>query len=145
MEFVSEKEYMDAINRVKDYEKREQKIVQFKSELGRRLEEFDKFKFKIKDNRVIFAGYFVDKNDNDHLVISEAICSSDDKFNKLLGKLIAVRKALGLNINDIVDIVEPIKKSDIITFCSGNGEAFSLACDILAKNINNKLKQRSVW
>jgi len=122
MNFISKEDYEKAIKKVKEYEERENKISRFKTELGQRLKEFNKFTFKIKNNSVIFAGYFIDKNDNDHIKIGYSICSEDDIFNKLLGKLIAVRKALGLKIDDIVEVVEPVKKrGNIITAIDSNG------------------------
>jgi hypothetical protein len=119
MNFVSEKEYLDAVSKVKDYETRQDKILRFKRELGKRLEEFDKFTFKTKNNKIIFAGYIAPNYIyTDRLLVGEAICDEKDQFDKLLGKLIAVRKSLGLKIDDIVDIVEPIKSSGV-AYCDG--------------------------
>lgn len=76
-------------------------------ELGERLQEFVKFNFKKKNNRIIFAGYMVDKNNKERLVIGESECSITDKFDSVIGKLIAVRKSLGMKIDDVCEIVEP--------------------------------------
>jgi len=135
MSFVTEKEYNDSIGRVKEYINRQSKIERFKSELGKHLDEFDKFTFRIKDNRIIFAGYKIDDYKNeDKVVIGESICNKDDAFDKLFGKLIAVRKALNLKIDDIVEIVEPIKEKeyakDIITArCGSCGQQISIKTD----------------
>ena len=120
MNFVTEKEYNDSIGKVKEYINRQSKIERFKSELGNHLDGFDKFTFRVKDNRVIFAGYKIDDYKNeDKVVIGESVCCKDDVFDKLFGKLIAVRKALNLKIDDIVEIVEPIKKANSVVYCDG--------------------------
>ena len=100
--------------------------------MGQRLKEFNKFTFKIKNNSVIFAGYFIDKNDNNHIKIGYSICSEDDIFNKLLGKLIAVRKALGMKIDDIVEIVEVVdpKKNNWMNVYKSNGQTLTIKCDV---------------
>jgi hypothetical protein len=118
MDFVSGKEYNDAICKVRDYITRQSKIDRLKSELGKHLDEFDKFTFRIKNDRIIFAGY-KDYINEDKLVIGESICCKDDVFDKMLGKLIAVRKALNLKIDDIVDIVEPKFKKPGVAYADG--------------------------
>jgi hypothetical protein len=117
MNFVSEEEYNNSIIKVRDFIFRQDKIDRFKSELGKHLDEFDKFTFRIKNNRVIFAGYEVNGSEN-KLIIGESICSNDDVFDKLFGKLIAVRKSLNLKIDDIIEIVEPKKKLGAV-YCDG--------------------------
>jgi hypothetical protein len=129
MGFVSKNDYEKAIGQVKKYEERQIKIKQFKTELGKRLKEFDKTSFKTKDNRIIFAGYYGDKYDNGHIKIGEAICDESDVYNKLLGKLIAVRKALGMKIDDIVEVVEP-KKNNWMDAYKGNGQTYTFTCDL---------------
>jgi small nuclear ribonucleoprotein (snRNP)-like protein len=135
MNFVTEKEYNDSIGKVKEYVDRQSKINRFKSELGKHLDEFNKFTFRIKDNRIIFAGYKIDDYKNeDKVVIGVSICNKDDVFDKLFGKLIAVRKALNLKIDDIVEIVEPIKEKEyakdiIAAKCGSCGQQILIKTD----------------
>jgi len=113
--FVTDKEYGEAQVIVEAYEHRQYRIEQFKKELGSRLKDFIKSTFRIKDNRIIFSGYFLDKASNDFLVVGVTECSDSDIYDKVLGKLIAVRKALGIRVDDIIEVIEPkpVDKSSV--------------------------------
>jgi len=118
--FVSKTQYQEAQDQIKLYEARQAKINRFKKELGFRLaNDFIKFTFRQRDNRTIFAGYFIDREE-ERLVLSETICSDDDVFDKDLGKLIAVRKSVGENIDDIVEIIELKSKGNMQPYITGS-------------------------
>ena len=108
--FVSEKQLQEAQEQIKLFNERQDRLENYKKELGYHLDGFIEFTFRQRNERTVFAGYFVDKGDVKRLVLSETICSKDDVFDKSLGKLIAVRKALGMKIDDIVEVVEPKNK-----------------------------------
>jgi hypothetical protein len=113
MDFVSENEYKKAIGQVESYVKRENKIKYLNEELGHLLKDFIKFKFRTKNNRTIFAGYYIDENNKEKMIIGETVCDKDDVFDKFIGKIVAVRKALDMEIDDIIDVVEPKRTSGI--------------------------------
>lgn len=109
MKFVTKEQYKNAVEQVKLYEQRQKKIEQLKKELGVHLDKFFKFSFKTIRNETIFAGYMLDENNKNMVLIGSSYCNKTDKYNPLFGKLIAVRKALKIDIEDIVELAEPKK------------------------------------
>lgn len=89
---------------VDKYNQRQEELAFVKKELAFKLSKFSDVKFRInkKDKDVTFAGLY---NDN-KVKLGIAKCSYGDKFNQDIGKLIAVKKALGESIDDIEKLVE---------------------------------------
>lgn len=115
MQFISNEQYQKAQQDVKAFEERQARYETFRQELGIRLQDFEVFNFKRKGNRIIFAGCIINENNNVKVLIGESECkTTEDEFDAMLGKLIAVRKAMKLNIDDIIDIVEPKNTSGYI-------------------------------
>lgn len=136
MQFVSQEQYHKAQEQIKLFEERQARYETFRKELGARLQEFEKFAFKRKGNRIIFAGYKDGK-----VLIGESECDTkQDKFDFMLGKLICVRRSLGLNdISDIIKIIEPKEnncRQIIISTANPNDSLF----DNFYKSIWNNYK-----
>lgn len=95
----TESEYKDALKTVEMYEKYQKHLQWAKRELSSELQNFCDVKFKIdKDKRiVVFAGL----TNSGQLKLGIAKCSYEDVFEVDIGKLIAVRRALNKNIDDI--------------------------------------------
>lgn len=95
--------YENALDIVKRYEERQKQLEQLKKDLSYKLSKFTDKKFKInkKDKEVIFTGVIDGK-----LVVGKSICAKDDKYEDVIGKLIAVKKALNEDITDVVKLVE---------------------------------------
>ena len=60
------------------------------------------YSFKIYKNQIIFSVYY-----KGNIKISISECTQKDKYDKDLGKIIAVFKAFNVPIDKVVDLVEP--------------------------------------
>lgn len=107
----SQNEYQKAQETVKQFEERQQQLANVNKELGYKLQQFNSFNFKVnkKNREIMFAGYL--ESDN-KVKMSISKCKPKDKWEESIGKLIAVKKALGEDISEIVELVE-VEKSFI--------------------------------
>lgn len=101
----SKQSYELALETVKAYEKRQAQLQALKETLSIKLNAFENFSFKVdkKNREILFAGY---SKEHEKTKISKSVCDSNDKFEEVIGKLIAVKKALGEDVKDVVDLVE---------------------------------------
>lgn len=102
--FPNEQEYKKALEVKEKYEKRQKELQWVKNELSRELQQFDQVKFEVDKDRgiVVFSGIA----QTGKLKMAIAKCSVFDVFDKDIGKLIAVRRALKKDIDDVVKLVE---------------------------------------
>lgn len=102
--FPNEQEYKKALEVKEKYEKRQKELQWVKNELSRELQQFDQVKFEVDKDRgiVVFSGIA----QTGELKMAIAKCSVFDVFDKDIGKLIAVRRALKKDIDDVVKLVE---------------------------------------
>ena len=102
--YPTKESYESALQTVKEYEERQTNLRRLTNDLSFHLQKFDNFKFKInkKEGRVLFTGVLK----NADIKIGESVCSSGDKFLDVLGKLISVKKSLGLDVSDVVEHAE---------------------------------------
>lgn len=100
-------QYEQAKETVVAYEKRQRQLKAMEEELAKKLRLFKSIKFKIdkKNREILFAGYIGKEN---QVKIGKAICSKEDKFEPVIGKLISVKNALGESVEDVVKLVEPV-------------------------------------
>ena len=101
--YPSKSEYERALDVVSKYEKRQETLQRLTSDLSHHLQKFETIKFKVskKEGKVLFTGVI-----DGQIKIGESVCAKEDVFNEVIGKLIAVKKALGLDISDVVEHVE---------------------------------------
>lgn len=101
--YPNKSEYEKALETVKQYEERQATLKRLEKDLSFHLSKFDTIKFKIdkKKGRVIFTGVI-----DGQIKIGESVCAIGDDFNETIGKLIAIKKSLGLDISDVVEHVE---------------------------------------
>lgn len=101
--YPTKSQYETALKTIKEYEERQAALKRLTDDLSFHLKKFDTIKFKLdkKQGRVLFTGVL-----DGQIKIGESVCSSEDVFNEVIGKLISVKKALGLNINDVIEHVE---------------------------------------
>lgn len=105
MSTPSKSTYKEALETVKAYEKRQNELKKLNRVLGNTLKHyFATFKFDIDKERkiVVFAGIAYDGK----LKLSKAICNPSDKFEVVIGKLVAVQKSVGENIDWIEKFIE---------------------------------------
>ena len=103
----SKYQYEQAKETVAAYEKRQRQLQALEEELSKKLRLFKSIKFKIdkKKGEILFAGYIGKEN---QVKIGKTVCSKEDKFEPVIGKLIAVKNALGESVEDVVKLVEPV-------------------------------------
>ncbi|WP_079709751.1 hypothetical protein [Paraliobacillus ryukyuensis] len=103
MKIPNQKQYEEALKVKEQYEQRREDLKYVKKQLGIKLSEFSDFKFNIDKNskQIIFAGVLGGK-----AKVGVSKCSVGDKFNKDIGKLIAVLKSLGEDTGKIIKLVE---------------------------------------
>ena len=94
-----------ALKVVELQKEKERRMQEVKKEIGMLLGTFVSFSFSQKGKQIIFAGY------DSKVRIGTSKCRDGDVFNKDIGKLIAIRRALGMPTDDLMDLVE--EKSDI--------------------------------
>lgn len=100
-----------ALKVVELQKEKERRMLEVKKEIGEKLEYFIAFNFKVdkKNKTVVFAGTTSELN----VKIGVARCQSNDVFNSDIGKLIAVRRALNVATDDLMDLVESIDKKQL--------------------------------
>lgn len=106
MKTPTKQAYEAALKTVKKYEDRQLQLARLGNDLSYKLSNFEEVKFKInkKTGEVIFSGlHKVSKQ----ILIGKTICDSKDEFEPVIGKLIAVKKALGESVEELVNLVEP--------------------------------------
>jgi uncharacterized protein YjfI (DUF2170 family) len=98
--------YEEALKVVEQYEKRQKELHYLENELAFKLKQFSDVKIKIdkKSGEVLFAGVQIVTG---KLLLGRSKCNSNDKFETVIGKLIAVKNALHEDIAEIVEKVEP--------------------------------------
>ncbi len=103
--YPTKSQYEEALKVVKEYEDRQATLKRLKEDLSFHLQKFNSVKFNVdkKQGRVLFSGSL---KENSQVVIGESICVKTDVFNETIGKLIAVKKSLKLDISDILEHVE---------------------------------------
>jgi hypothetical protein len=102
----SKQSYEQALETVKAYEKRQAQLQSLKETLSIKLKAFENVSFKVdkKKGEVLFAGYLKEQSKTK---IGKSVCAKEDKFEEVIGKLIAVKKALGEDVEDVIKLVEP--------------------------------------
>ncbi|GIN22501.1 hypothetical protein J1TS3_36350 [Siminovitchia fordii] len=101
----TKEQYENALETVRKYEKRQRQLKALGEELSKKLQEFDQIKFDInKDSKeIIFSGLHKAKG---KLMIGKSVCHHGDKYEPVIGKLIAVKNALNESVEDVVKLVE---------------------------------------
>ncbi len=104
---------------IKEDNLKQQKLKAVKKEISEKLRGLDpdSFMFKIneKKDEVIFSIYLCGK-----VKVGTSKCNSTDVYNKDLGRLIAMRKAYGEGIEDLVELVEPREFNTVTLTIGGN-------------------------
>lgn len=104
---------------INTYEKRQEKIKYFKEGMGSLIRDTVEHKFLYLDKTVVFIGYGYG-DEGQGLLYGVAKTRPGDKYEKDLGQIIAVFRAFGMPVNQIVKLVE--KENNLVTFdfnCSG--------------------------
>ncbi|MFS0643847.1 hypothetical protein [Siminovitchia sp. 179-K 8D1 HS] len=101
----TKEQYKTALETVRKYEKRQRQLNALGEELSKKLQKFDQIKFDINKDvkEIIFTGLHKTKG---KLMIGKSVCQRGDKYEPVIGKLIAVKKALNENVEDVVKLVE---------------------------------------
>ena len=107
--------YERALEIIKQYEDRQKVLANLGKDLSYKLQQFDQVKFKVnkKVEEVLFTGVH---KESGKLLLGKSVCRIEDEFELVIGKLIAVKKALNENIEEVVKHVE-----NGIILSSGNG------------------------
>lgn len=101
----NKQEYEKALETIKKYEKRQKELNYLTNELMYYLKQFSQVKFKVdkKNKEVLFSGILTMDN---RMVMSKSKCVVGDKFEPVIGKLLAIKKALNEDVSDILKLVE---------------------------------------
>ncbi|MGD7046972.1 hypothetical protein FZC83_01925 [Rossellomorea marisflavi] len=101
----SKLDYQTAQETIQKFEKRESEIKHLNNILGSLLKSFQLTQFKInkKNKEVIFSGVIDNK-----LVIGQSKCKERDVFEAVIGKVIAVKRALKQDTKEIEKFVESL-------------------------------------
>jgi len=119
----SKQEYKEAIEKVKQYEKRQKELKMLNKRLGEHLESFTDFKFIVDrdSGTVFFAGNLFTgssggieigddkvffKYPGTNLVSSTSKAMPNNVFEEIIGKLICVLKAKGMDYKRIYNYIE---------------------------------------
>jgi len=129
MNTPSKASYEAALETVKRYEDRQAQLQQLAKDLSYYLSKFTDKKFKInkKDKEVIFTGVVDGK-----LVVGKSVCAKNDKYEEIIGKLIAVKKALSEEVDDVIKLVET-EQQITIKYGSINWDQITIASNQLAE------------
>ena len=125
--YPSQTDVDKALKTIELQQERERRIQKVKKEIGYRLEYFIAFNFRVdkKNKQIIFAGTNIEME----VKIGISKCQNNDVWNSDIGKLIAIRRALNVPTDDLMDLVETeVKNSgwkttmveNNITFPCGN-------------------------
>ncbi len=136
MSTPSQTSYEQALETIKQFEQRQKDLEWIEKELSKGLQQFEQIKFQVNKNRkeVVFAGVRGDGQ----LKLTKAKCSHGDKFEESIGKLIAVKRALGEDTKKVEELVE--SKSTGISY---NGVKKS-KIDELVKRIEDDIKRQPI-
>ena len=104
MRYISEREYQDALKVVNDFKRYNNEMGEAISELIRTIFEFELNKYPNKfiyvGNTIIFVAY------TKTLITGEYTFETNEIYNEYLGQLIAIRKALGKKVDDLLDLIQ---------------------------------------
>lgn len=119
MSTPTKNKYEKALKIVKEYEYRQNDLTKLNKDLGYSLEQFTQIKFDINENKkeITFTGVTKD----DKLKLTKSVARSGDKFELVIGKLIAVKKALGEDIKHIERFIDN-EDIDIPRITISNGD-----------------------
>lgn len=100
----SQKQVEEAKKVLEKHEKREKELSYVRDELSFTIRLFKQVKFKVDkaDRTITFAGV----TESGDLKLGVSKCDVNDIFDTNIGKLIAVRRSLNKEIDDIVKLVE---------------------------------------
>lgn len=100
---VSKKEYEDSLKTVKAYEKRQEELSKLNKDLGQCINHyFSKIDFKINGETTYFAGATYSGD----LKTGISKCNVNDKFESVIGKLIAIKKSVNEDTEYIYKYIE---------------------------------------
>ncbi len=124
----TKQQYEAALETIHLYEKRQEQLNYVKKQLAKKLKQFKQVKFKVnkKEREIIFSGLHAKTN---KLLLSKSVCAYNDQFDVNIGKLIVVKKALGEDIESIVELVE---KTNLGGFGINNNELIKLNTNLEA-------------
>jgi len=105
MKSPTKREYEKAQETIKKYEERQKVLTNLGKDLSYKLQQFDQVKFKVdkKAGEVLFTGIH---KESGKLLLGKTVCGRDDEFELVIGKLVAVKKALNEDIEEVVKHVE---------------------------------------
>lgn len=97
-------EYEKALEAVQKYEDRQKELAKLNKDLRYSLTKFDQIKFDANDSKkeVTFTGVTKDGK----LRLAKSVARHGDKFELVIGKLIAVKKSLNENVGYIEEFIE---------------------------------------
>ncbi|WP_405101725.1 hypothetical protein [Oceanobacillus sp. FSL H7-0719] len=101
----SKQQYEEALEVIKKYEDRQSDLARLNKELGHLLgNNFNQIKFEVNKSKkeITFTG--VTKEGK--LKLGKSTARSGDKFEEVIGKLIAVKAVLGMDIKDVEKYIE---------------------------------------
>lgn len=100
----TKEKYEEALKIVQQYEGRQRDLAKLNNDLGFCLQKFDTFKFDVNEDKgeVTFSGL----TKSGELKLTNSKARSGDKFEDVIGKLIAVKKAIGGDVEYIERFVE---------------------------------------
>ncbi|MEI2465145.1 hypothetical protein [Niallia taxi] len=118
MKSPTKKEYEKAQETIKQYEDRQKVLTNLGKDLSYKLQQFDQVKFKVdkKAGEVLFTGIH---KESGKLLLGKTVCGREDEFELVIGKLVAIKKALNEDIEEVVKHVE--SKEYVIGSGWGNG------------------------
>lgn len=138
MQTPSKYSYEQALKTVEAYENRQRDLRFLESELSKKLQEFNQVKFKVnkKAQEIIFSGLHKETN---KLFMGKSVCDKKDKFELVIGKLVAVKSALGESVEEVVKFIEPYWSGGLITGSMTIASTGALTFDgkVVASRINN--------
>jgi hypothetical protein len=104
-------QYEKAAELVKKVNERTTQLFEYKVELGNLLTEFKDVTFKKFPNTEVTGMIFSGVTHKGKLLVGASKCQKGDEFSELIGKLIAVRRALNKDTKDIYEFLD--KNQDI--------------------------------
>jgi len=133
-------EYEKALETAKKYEQRQKDMEWVKQQLSEGLQQFEQIKFQVNKwhKEVVFAGVRGDGQ----LKLTKSKCADSDVFEESIGKLIAVKRALGEDTKKVEELVES-KYNTTINISNPNGASKSNIND-LVRRIEDDIKRTPV-
>jgi len=119
MSIPTKNKYEKALEIVKEYEYRQNDLTKLNKDLGYSLEQFNQIKFDVNENKkeITFTGVTKDGK----LKLTKSVARSGDKFESVIGKLVAVKKALGEDTKHIERFIDN-EDIDIPRITISNGD-----------------------